>query len=134
MHDAIMVGIGTALNDDPQLNSTCTDICYAGYLSKANVLPRLARHVPASGSTNRYHLPRPVVLDSNLRLPVHCKLLNNFRDGRGRRPWVVGIKPSNSDLSSWQARRFALEGAGARVIEAEGQDGAAFASVQTFFH
>ncbi|CAL1694171.1 unnamed protein product [Somion occarium] len=96
MHDAIMIGIGTALNDNPQLNT---------------------RHLPAlSGS--KYHLPRPIILDSSLRLPLDCKLIQNYKEGRGRRPWVIGQVSENSD---WVTRKQALEAAGARVIEVKGR-------------
>ncbi|KAI0348175.1 hypothetical protein BDW22DRAFT_1350342 [Trametopsis cervina] len=96
MHDAILVGIGTALNDDPQLNT---------------------RHVPAlpSGTPYRYHLPRPIILDRYLRLSHNCKLLNNYRDGKGRRPWIFSSVPSQEELTAWNVRRTALEIAGAKV-------------------
>ncbi|TRM70517.1 dihydrofolate reductase-like domain-containing protein [Schizophyllum amplum] len=113
MHDAILIGIGTALNDDPQLN---------------------ARHLPirASGICNTthgqpYNLPRPIILDSRLRLSPACKLLRNYKDGTGRRPWL--LCQDGSDSSSplhqveWLERRRALEEAGARVVVVAGKDG-----------
>ncbi|KNZ80633.1 5-amino-6-(5-phosphoribosylamino)uracil reductase [Termitomyces sp. J132] len=93
MHDAILVGIGTALNDDPQLN---------------------ARHLPPLPEGQRHNLPRPIVIDSRLRLPPTCKLLNNYRSGRGRRPWVICV---TADDVEWRNRREMLEKAGARVIQ-----------------
>ncbi|KAG0702725.1 dihydrofolate reductase-like domain-containing protein [Suillus ampliporus] len=86
-HDAILVGIGTALNDDPQLNS---------------------RHIPEDERPS--HLPRPVVLDANLRLGPDCKLLKNYRERKGRRPWVI------CDANLSLERKSILENAGARVI------------------
>lgn len=50
-HDAILVGIGTVLSDDPQLN---------------------VRLVPGSD-------PRPIVVDSRLRLPLGSHLMQNRR-------------------------------------------------------
>lgn len=61
-HDAILVGIGTVLSDDPRLNVR---------------LPGLA-----SGYTD----PQPVVLDSHLRFPLERRLLNG-----GRPPWVAAL-------------------------------------------
>ncbi|KJA28424.1 hypothetical protein HYPSUDRAFT_51236 [Hypholoma sublateritium FD-334 SS-4] len=84
LHDAILVGINTALNDDPQLNEP------------------------------PHHLPRPVVVDARLRLPVTCKLLRNFQGKTGRRPWVLCAASLNS---AFLERKSALEAAGARVIE-----------------
>jgi len=103
MHDAILVGIGTALNDNPQLNT---------------------RHLPPlpAGSSDRYHLPRPIILDAHLRLRPTCKLLNNYREGRGRRPWV--FSSSNEGTPHREAQKLALEAAGARVIEIQNMDGA----------
>lgn len=103
MHDAIMVGIGTALNDDPQLNT--------------RRLPPL----PAEHS-HKYHLPRPVVLDTNLRLSSNCKLLKNYKAGNGRRPWIVTITP-RTDIGSWNNRRTVLKEAGVQIIEVESNDG-----------
>jgi len=94
MHDAILVGIGTALNDDPQLNT---------------------RHLPPRPATEeRYHLPRPVILDSYLRLSPNCKLLKNFQNGTGRRPWIIC---SSSAISAESLHRKELENAGAKIIE-----------------
>lgn len=58
VHDAILVGIGTVLSDDPRLNV------------------RLV-----SGGRD----PQPVILDSSLRCPVTCQL---FTRAGGRRPMI----------------------------------------------
>ncbi|KAN0100400.1 Dihydrofolate reductase-like domain containing protein [Tylopilus felleus] len=95
MHDAIVVGIGTALNDDPQLN--------------VRLLPDAARQ--------DITLPRPVVLDSHLRLRTDCKLLKNYRDGKGEQPWVFCASDPECASPERSARKSALEAAGAVVYE-----------------
>ncbi|TFK41816.1 dihydrofolate reductase-like domain-containing protein [Crucibulum laeve] len=97
MHDAILIGIGTALNDDPQLNT--------------RYLP------PRSPAQPRYHLPRPVILDTDLRLPTTCKLLKNYQNGTGRRPWLICFGHGlQFDIVEWERRYDALEKAGAKII------------------
>ncbi|KAH7886027.1 dihydrofolate reductase-like domain-containing protein [Phlebopus sp. FC_14] len=91
MHDAILVGIGTALKDDPQLNT--------------RLLPDT--RMPSN-------IPQPVILDAYLRLRTDCKLLRNFKEGRGLKPWVC-CSPNSEDVEM-TARKTALETAGARVI------------------
>lgn len=88
MHDGIMVGIGTVLNDNPQLNAR---LLYAP--------PPVSR------------LPRPVVLDSKLRMPVDCKLIRNYAAGIGRQPLVLTLDSAHPD------RRTQLELAGVDVIQ-----------------
>ncbi|KAJ7897130.1 dihydrofolate reductase-like domain-containing protein [Mycena olivaceomarginata] len=93
LHDAILVGSGTALNDDPQLN---------------------LRHLPP-GAVGKP--PRPIVLDSRLRLSPTCKLLRNYTNesGRGPQPWVVAYAPASPD-AEWDIRREVLVRSGARVL------------------
>lgn len=98
LHDGILVGIGTAINDNPQLNT--------------RHLPPLPVDFP-----HRYHLPRPIILDTHLRLPVDCKLLNNYKSGAGRRPWVVTSVSSVDDDESRKPRKSNLQAAGARIVE-----------------
>ncbi|GLB35808.1 putative ribD C-terminal domain [Lyophyllum shimeji] len=109
MHDAIMIGIGTALNDDPQLN---------------------VRHLPPLPDGERHHLPRPVVIDGQLRLSPTCKLLANYQNGRGRRPWVIC---ATSDSAEWRERREILEESGATVIEVAAEEGGRL-SIDTILH
>jgi 3,4-dihydroxy 2-butanone 4-phosphate synthase/GTP cyclohydrolase II len=77
-HDAILVGIGTVLSDNPRLNVRLVD------------------------GTN----PRPIVVDTNLRLPLHCNLLT-----QASRPLLVATreKPDPS-------RVRAVEASGAVVL------------------
>ncbi|RPD82197.1 hypothetical protein L226DRAFT_528390 [Lentinus tigrinus ALCF2SS1-7] len=104
LHDAILVGIGTALNDDPQLNT---------------------RHLPPlpADYSHRYRLPRPVILDTHLRLSPGCKLLKNYQARCGRRPWVVcAPKTVPNDIASTEAfaqRAAVLQSAGAHIIEVD---------------
>ncbi|CDO73089.1 hypothetical protein BN946_scf185007.g143 [Trametes cinnabarina] len=104
LHDGILVGIGTALNDNPQLNT---------------------RHLPPlpAGHPHGYRLPRPIILDTHLRLSPECKLLKNYQAGYGRRPWVVcAPQRASSDVASTEAftqRAAALQAAGAKIIELE---------------
>ncbi|KAJ7170136.1 dihydrofolate reductase-like domain-containing protein [Mycena filopes] len=94
LHDGILVGSGTALNDNPQLNT------------------RLLPSQPADAPNRN---PRPIIIDTRLRLPPTCKLLANHTAGTGRQPWVVSSVPSSPD-AEWDARRDALTAAGARVL------------------
>jgi len=77
-HDAILVGIGTVLSDNPRLNVRLVD-----------------------GKS-----PKPIVVDSRLRLPLNCKLLKQ----NSRHPWIVTREEPEKD------RRTALEASGAQVI------------------
>lgn len=85
-HDAILVGSGTAIADDPSLFSRIDGI--AGVQGQ----------------------PRPVVLDRRGRWGVHggSKVVCAAREGRGRAPWVfVG-----ADVRVLEERRVAVEGVG----------------------
>ncbi|TFK30938.1 riboflavin-specific deaminase [Coprinopsis marcescibilis] len=87
-NNAILVGANTAINDNPQLNT---------------------RLLPTEEQRN----PQPVVLDTNLRLPPGCKLVQNFVAGKGLQPWL--LTPGSDDLD-WHHRRRVLENAGARIM------------------
>ncbi|KAF8518605.1 dihydrofolate reductase-like domain-containing protein [Gautieria morchelliformis] len=109
MHDGILVGIGTVLNDDPQLN---------------------VRHLPAQDEP--YPLPRPIVLDTDLRLSTSCKLLKNYQQRLGRRPWVVCNDVFSPEKS---LRKQALEEAGAKIIQViQGPDRLSINSLLTTLH
>lgn len=82
-HDAILVGIGTVLADNPRLTV------------------RLA-----SGPD-----PQPVVLDSQLRLPLDASLLRHPRP-----PWIAATGRADP------GRQAALETAGARVLRLPADD------------
>ncbi|KAN0064848.1 hypothetical protein ACQY0O_001905 [Thecaphora frezii] len=94
MHDGILVGIGTVLNDNPQLN---------------------ARLLSSPPPTDR--LPRPVVLDSSLKTPVDCKLIRNAKNGIGRTPLIVCSGNASAE------RKQALTEAGAEVVELPASEG-----------
>lgn len=71
-HDGILIGVGTALADDPGLN--CRIAGVGGY-----------------GGEGLDSQPRPIVIDPSLRwnFSDDSKLLQLCREGRGRAPWIV---------------------------------------------
>ena len=82
-HDAILVGIGTVLADDPRLN---------------------VRLVEGTD-------PQPVVLDSQLRLPLEANLL-----GGSRRPWIATLPGADP------RKKGQLEERGARLLSLPADD------------
>lgn len=71
-HDAILIGVGTVLADNPGLN--CRLQGAGGF-----------------GGLGRMWQPRPVVIDPMGRWPVHpdCRMLRTTVEGKGKAPWVV---------------------------------------------
>ncbi|GKZ85896.1 hypothetical protein CBS63078_10360 [Aspergillus niger] len=71
-HDAILIGVGTVLADNPGLN--CRLEGAGGF-----------------GGLGRMWQPRPVVVDPTGRWPVHpdCRMLRTAVEGKGKAPWVV---------------------------------------------
>ena len=94
LHDGILVGIGTVLNDNPSLT-----IRYVG-------------HSPHGGGIEKH--PIPIVLDSNLRIPIDCKVAN-------RNPIIV---VSSGALESPESHQKAvlLEGKGATLLPCQQLD------------
>lgn len=92
-HDAILVGVGTAVADDPGLNC------------------RL--EVEMGGG----HQPRPVVLDPRARWAVSAesKVVQLAREGRGLGPWVLVAEGCVPD----SGRAAVLEEVGGRYIVLE---------------
>ncbi|RXW24034.1 hypothetical protein EST38_g1798 [Candolleomyces aberdarensis] len=87
-HKGILIGINTAVNDNPQLNTRLLDGVHDN--------------------------PQPIVLDTSLRFPLNAKLLANYAAGNGKQPWI--ISSTNLDRG-WLDRKTGLEQAGARIIE-----------------
>jgi 2,5-diamino-6-(ribosylamino)-4(3H)-pyrimidinone 5'-phosphate reductase len=71
-HDAILIGVGTVLADNPGLN--CRLEGAGGF-----------------GGLGRMWQPRPVIIDPTGRWPVHpeCRMLRTAVEGKGKAPWVV---------------------------------------------
>ncbi|KAG8737073.1 2,5-diamino-6-(ribosylamino)-4(3H)-pyrimidinone 5'-phosphate reductase [Ceratobasidium sp. 414] len=102
MHQGIMVGIQTVLNDDPQLN---------------------VRRLPPRDPP--YPQPRPIILDSYLRTPPTCKLLTNFAAGTGLAPYIIYGLPlfDMEESKELRRRKKALEEAGAVLVTGFEVDG-----------
>ncbi|KAK4508849.1 uncharacterized protein ATC70_013472 [Mucor velutinosus] len=89
LHDGILVGIGTALVDNPQLN--------ARYLSADTAIKQ----------------PQPIVLDPFMKLPTNCKLIGNYQHGAGEQPWLVVSEKAFVEETD---KRVVLEKAGVKFI------------------
>lgn len=102
-HDAILIGVGTAIADNPGLNCRIEGV--GGF-----------------GGEGLQGQPRPVVLDPGARWEVshESKILQLVREGKGRAPWVV----TRSDAVVSEVKRGLLEGYGGRFLNLEaGVDG-----------
>jgi 2,5-diamino-6-(ribosylamino)-4(3H)-pyrimidinone 5'-phosphate reductase len=71
-HDGILIGVGTAVADDPGLNCRITGV--GGY-----------------GQDGLTGQPRPVVIDPTARweFSENSKLFQLCKEGRGRAPWII---------------------------------------------
>ncbi|EJU02594.1 hypothetical protein DACRYDRAFT_78429 [Dacryopinax primogenitus] len=120
-HDAILVGVGTVLVDDPQLNvrllppSTPTSTISTSPSPLSTPTPTNPSPSPALPS---WPSPRPVILDPHLRLPSHSRLLTNLAQGAVQ-PWIICAAlelpdPAHPEL---KGRKAALSELGAEVFE-----------------
>lgn len=92
-HDAILVGVGTAIADDPSLNCRIEGV--GGYGGKGLV-----------------GQPRPVVIDPNgrWRFTSESKVMKLARNGRGKGPFILTcVEPSAEQVE-------VLEGVGGKFI------------------
>ncbi|KAJ4371230.1 2,5-diamino-6-(ribosylamino)-4(3H)-pyrimidinone 5'-phosphate reductase [Neocucurbitaria cava] len=93
-HDTILIGVGTAVADDPSLNCRIEGV--GGY-----------------GGQGLAGQPRPVVVDPKGRWDFHAesKVMRLAREGKGKAPWLItgsSIKEEEQKL---------LESVGGKVLE-----------------
>lgn len=95
LHDAILVGSGTAISDNPTLNSRLLGSALDD-------------------------MPQPVILDRNLswNLGPSSKVVRAAHDGRGKAPWVLYDRASEHRIQD--ACEDALENCGGEYIACAG--------------
>ncbi|KAJ5844847.1 hypothetical protein N7534_008516 [Penicillium rubens] len=94
-HDGIVIGVGTAVADDPGLNCRISGV--GGY-----------------GRPGLDGQPRPVVIDPTARWEFsdNSKLFQLCREGRGRAPWIItAVEKPNAE------KQALLERYGGRFIQ-----------------
>ncbi|KAL4783619.1 dihydrofolate reductase-like domain-containing protein [Aspergillus varians] len=94
-HDAILIGVGTAVADNPGLNCRIQGV--GGY-----------------GGEGLQGQPRPIVLDPSARWDFNeeSKILVLAREGRGRAPWII----TASGVSVSKEKKSLLERHGGKFI------------------
>jgi 2,5-diamino-6-(ribosylamino)-4(3H)-pyrimidinone 5'-phosphate reductase len=130
MHDGILIGIGTAVNDNPQLNGFSSPRAIQTPINDPSLTVRRLPFPAQNTHFQHYHHPRPLILDPHLRLSPTCKLVINAAKGVGIAPWVISARPPKIDgffaneddgetLREWENRHDALQAAGVTVILVE---------------
>lgn len=108
LHDSILVGVGTVLNDNPSLTA------------------RIPTLVPLRSQ------PVPVILDSELRTPADAKLLTNARTRIGHPPVICTTCPE----SDWHDKNatLAAEGSDAKLVRVANEPGSNRISLPALFN
>lgn len=97
-HDAICVGVGTAIADDPGLNSRLAtgddDLLRGSDGSVHDGTGCDGEGESKSKGTVTAHQPRPIVIDPRLRwdFTSHSKVMRLAREGKGLAPYVVTLE------------------------------------------
>ncbi|KAF7853272.1 hypothetical protein EAF04_010773 [Stromatinia cepivora] len=96
-HDAILIGVNTAIADNPSLNCRLEGV--GGY----------------GGGDTLKGQPRPVIIDPKSRWEFgkESKIFGLVEDGKGKAPWIITAQQENK-ISS-QKRKF-LDAAGGKFI------------------
>jgi 2,5-diamino-6-(ribosylamino)-4(3H)-pyrimidinone 5'-phosphate reductase len=83
MHDAILIGVRTAVADDPSLNCRLSGV--GGY-----------------GGHGLDKQPRPIIIDPDGRLHIkpEMKILQAVVEGRGKAPWVIVKRSAMLQINS----------------------------------
>ncbi|KAI0432536.1 dihydrofolate reductase-like domain-containing protein [Xylaria sp. FL1042] len=119
-HDAICVGVGTAIADDPGLNSrldAAADEKLSGDGDDDDDGRRMTGEnmdeSSSSGNVITTHQPRPIIIDPHLRwdFTARSKVMRLAREGKGLAPYIVTLE-KEPPLS----KRQILEDAGGKFI------------------
>jgi 2,5-diamino-6-(ribosylamino)-4(3H)-pyrimidinone 5'-phosphate reductase len=112
-HDAICVGVGTAVADDPGLN--CRLAAADADADRSGNKASSDRHGGESITTT--HQPRPIVIDPQLRwdFTAESKVMRLARAGKGLAPYIVTRDQKQQPPPSAQKRKT-LEDAGGKYI------------------
>ncbi|TGJ83003.1 hypothetical protein E0Z10_g5760 [Xylaria hypoxylon] len=96
-HDAICVGVGTAIADDPGLNSRLDAAVVHisdGSDNDGRDMTGYRKDEGSSRNTITTHQPRPIIIDPRLRwdFTAQSKVMRLAREGKGLAPYIVTLQ------------------------------------------